>query len=105
MNTKKHKIIIFLYYLLAVFHLVKPAPRRHSLWAAGAYLAKTGNCIVTPIPAASMAVVGISSIPSAPKGFRRPYTVGLTTGLVVAAALFVPFIFLNRGKRKKHPER
>ncbi|MDR3166620.1 MAG: carbon starvation protein A [Treponema sp.] len=64
-----------------------------ALWAASAYLAKAGKLFwLTTIPATYMTVVVTSYILVAPEGFRLPYPVGLTTGLVVGAALFVLFI-------------
>jgi carbon starvation protein CstA len=72
-----------------------------ALWTASAYLAKTGKLHwLTTIPATYMTVVVTSYILVAPEGFRLPYTVGLTTGLVVAAALFVLFISLIAVKQK-----
>jgi carbon starvation protein CstA len=72
-----------------------------ALWAASAYLAKTGKLFwLTTIPATFMTVVVTSYILVAPEGFKLPYSVGLTTGLVVGAALFVLFISLIAVKQK-----
>jgi carbon starvation protein CstA len=72
-----------------------------ALWAASAYLAKTGKLFwLTTIPATFMTVVVTSYILIAPEGFKLPYPVGLTTGLVVGAALFVLFISLIAVKQR-----
>jgi carbon starvation protein CstA len=72
-----------------------------ALWAASAYLAKTGKLYwITLIPATFMTVVVTSYILVAPEGFRLPYPVGIITGLVVAVALFVLFIPLIAVKQK-----
>jgi carbon starvation protein CstA len=72
-----------------------------ALWAASAYLAKAGKFFwLTTIPAAFMTVVVTSYILIAPEGFRLPIAVGIITGIVVAAVLFVLFISLIAVKQK-----
>ncbi|MFP3089002.1 carbon starvation protein A [Treponema sp. TIM-1] len=72
-----------------------------ALWAASAYLAKTGKLFwITTIPATFMTVVVTSYILIAPEGFRLPYMVGIVTGLVVAAVVFGLFISLIAVKQK-----
>jgi carbon starvation protein CstA len=72
-----------------------------ALWAASAYLAKTGKLYwITLIPATFMTVVVTSYILVAPEGFKLPYPVGIVTGLVVAAVLFFLFIPLIAVKQK-----
>jgi carbon starvation protein CstA len=72
-----------------------------ALWAASAYLAKTGKCYwIALIPATFMTVVVTSYIFIAPEGFKLPYLVGPTTGIIVAAVLFCMFIILIAVKQK-----
>jgi carbon starvation protein CstA len=72
-----------------------------ALWAAAAYLAKTGkNFWIALIPASFMTSVVTSYIIVAPEGFRLPYTAGIGTGIVLAAALFCAFIILIAVKQK-----
>ena len=72
------------------------------LWTAAAYLAKTGkNYWIALVPATFMTVVVTSYIIIAPEGFRVPnYAIGLTAGLVTAAALFVTFIYFVAIKQR-----
>ncbi|MDR1972080.1 MAG: carbon starvation protein A [Treponema sp.] len=72
-----------------------------ALWAASAYLAKTGKCYwITLLPAAFMTVVVTSYIIAAPEGFRAPYRVGIIAGLAVALTLLFLFIPLIGIKQK-----
>jgi carbon starvation protein CstA len=72
-----------------------------ALWAASAYLAKTGKLYwLTLIPATFMTVVVTAYIVSAGEGFRLPYQVGIITGLILAAVLFALFIPLIAVKQK-----
>jgi len=64
------------------------------LWAAAAYLAKTGKSYwIALIPATFMTTVVVSFIMIAPIGFRLPYMAGVIGGIVAAAALFVVFVY------------
>jgi carbon starvation protein CstA len=72
-----------------------------ALWAAAAYLAKTGKFYwIALLPAAFMTVVVTSYIIVAPEGFRAPYNAGIIAGIIVALALFVLFIPLVGIKQK-----
>ncbi|MDR1863028.1 MAG: carbon starvation protein A [Treponema sp.] len=72
-----------------------------ALWAAAAYLAKTGKFYwIALLPATFMTVVVTSYIIVAPEGFRAPYSVGIIIGLVVAVVLFFLFIPLIGVKQK-----
>jgi carbon starvation protein CstA len=72
-----------------------------ALWAASAYLAKSGKLYwITLIPATFMTVVVTSYILVAPEGLKLPYNVGLISGLVLAAVLFFLFIPLIAVKKK-----
>jgi carbon starvation protein CstA len=72
-----------------------------ALWAASAYLAKTGKAYwITLLPATFMTVVVTSYIIVAPEGFRLPYSLGIIAGLVLAVVLFVLFIPLIGVKQK-----
>jgi carbon starvation protein CstA len=63
-----------------------------ALWAAAAYLAKTGKLHwIATIPATFMTVVVTSYIIVAPEGFRLPYAAGIAVGLIAAALLFILF--------------
>jgi carbon starvation protein CstA len=72
-----------------------------ALWAASAYLAKTGkNYWLTLIPSTFMTVVVTSYILTAEEGFRLPYIPSIIAGLVVAIVLFGMFIPLIALKQK-----
>jgi carbon starvation protein CstA len=72
-----------------------------ALWAAAAFLAKTGKFHwIATVPATYMTVVVTSYIIVAPEGFRLPYAVGIAAGLVTAAALFVLFYVQIAVKQK-----
>jgi carbon starvation protein CstA len=63
-----------------------------ALWAAAAYLAKTGKFHwIATLPATFMTVVVTSYIIVAPEGFRLPYIAGIAAGLVTALTLFIAF--------------
>jgi carbon starvation protein CstA len=71
-----------------------------ALWTASAYLAKTSKFYwLTLLPATFMTVVVTSYLIIAPEGFRAPYSVGITVGLITALALFflfIPFIGIKQ---------
>jgi carbon starvation protein CstA len=72
-----------------------------ALWAAAAYLAKTGKFHwIATVPATFMTVVVTSYIIVAPEGLRLPYTVGIVAGLVTAVGLFVLFYVQIAVKQK-----
>jgi carbon starvation protein CstA len=63
-----------------------------ALWAAAAYLAKTGKFHwIATLPATFMTAVVTSYIIVAPEGFRLPYIVGIAVGLAAAVGLFIAF--------------
>jgi carbon starvation protein CstA len=71
-----------------------------ALWAASAYLAKTGKCYwITLIPAVFMTIVVTSYIIVAPEGLKMAYPLGIGVGLglgLTLFALFIPFIGIKQ---------
>ncbi len=76
-----------------------------TLWVATSYLVKEGKyrfgSLVTAIPAAFMSAVSFTYILAAQEGFRLNQTVSYIAGAGAAAALFVVYLILAYGKRKK----
>ena len=72
-----------------------------ALWAASAYLAKTGKFYwITLLPATFMTVVVTSYILTAGEGFRLPYIPSIITGVITALVLFAMFVPLIGIKQK-----
>jgi carbon starvation protein CstA len=72
-----------------------------ALWAAAAYLAKTGKFHwIATLPATFMTAVVTSYIIVAPEGFRLPYAAGIGVGIVAAVALFILFYVRIAVKQK-----
>jgi carbon starvation protein CstA len=72
-----------------------------ALWAASAYLAKTGKLYwITLLPATFMTVVVTSYILTAGEGFRLPYAPSVITGIIIALILFAMFVPLIGIKQK-----
>ncbi|MDR1083853.1 MAG: carbon starvation protein A [Deltaproteobacteria bacterium] len=72
------------------------------LWSAAAYAVRRGTChwLIT-IPATFMTATVISYICVAPEGFKLPYNISVTIG-IMAAALALVWFLLNRGGFRKH---
>ena len=69
------------------------------LWAAAVYMKKQDKKTwFVLMPAAFMTAVVVTYILVAPEGFKLPYTISYTTGIVVALALSIWFLIY------KHPE-
>ncbi len=71
-----------------------------SLWVATAYLIKFGSSrfssLLTALPASFMSAVSITYILMAKEGFRQSAAIGYPAGIIVAAGLFIFYLFKLR---------